>query len=60
MHGGAAGSGAPVGNRNAWKTGYWTREAKAERLRLKSLLQEGRALVRALARDLGRDPDERG
>jgi len=26
MHGGAAGSGAPKGNRNAWKHGYFTKE----------------------------------
>ena len=31
MHGGAAGSGAPLGNKNAFKHGFYTREAVAER-----------------------------
>lgn len=31
MHGGAPGSGAPRGNKNALKTGYYTKEAIAER-----------------------------
>ena len=31
MHGGAPGSGAPRGNKNALKNGFYTREAIAER-----------------------------
>ena len=31
MHGGAAGSGAPLGNKNGLKHGFYTREAMAER-----------------------------
>jgi hypothetical protein len=34
MHGGAAGSGAPKGNRNALKHGFYTAAAKARRRRL--------------------------
>jgi hypothetical protein len=40
MHGGAAGSGAPQGNKNALKRGRFTREAYAERRLVRSLLQE--------------------
>jgi hypothetical protein len=43
MHGGAAaGSGAPVGNRNALKSGLYTREAIAERKALRELLREAK------------------
>jgi hypothetical protein len=45
MHGGAAGSGAPRGNKNALKHGRFTREAYAERRLVRSLLQESRALI---------------
>jgi hypothetical protein len=45
MHGGAAGSGAPVGNRNALKHGHFTRERKAERRRTRALLQQARKLL---------------
>jgi uncharacterized protein YjcR len=45
MHGGASGSGAPKGNKNALKHGRFTREAFAERRLLLSLLQETRALI---------------
>jgi hypothetical protein len=45
MHGGAAGSGAPQGNKNALKHGRFTREAYAERQLVRSLLQETRALI---------------
>jgi glucans biosynthesis protein len=40
MHGGARGSGAPVGNRNALKHGLYTREALAERRALRDLIRE--------------------
>lgn len=40
MHGGAKGSGAPKGNRNALKHGFYTREAIAERRAFKQMLRE--------------------
>jgi len=45
MHGGAPGSGAPLGNRNALKYGRFTREEKAERRRTRALLQQARELL---------------
>jgi glucans biosynthesis protein len=45
MHGGAPGSGAPRGNRNALKHGNYTREAIAERQKLKDLVRESRKLL---------------
>jgi uncharacterized protein YjcR len=45
VHGGAAGLGAPQGNKNAIKHGRFTREAFAERRLVRSLLQESRALI---------------
>ena len=47
MHGGAKGSGAPSGPRNGnYKTGFWTKEAIAERRRLSALLREAQATLR--------------
>lgn len=40
MHGGADGSGAPKGNRNALKTGLHTREAIEMRRKIRQLLKE--------------------
>lgn len=37
MHGGAAGSGAPIGNRNALKHGLYTREANEMRFLIRDL-----------------------
>jgi glucans biosynthesis protein len=48
MHGGAKGSGAPKGNRNALKHGTYTKEALCERAELRRLIQESEALLRAL------------
>ena len=45
MHGGAPGSGAPLGNQNALKHGHFTREKKAERRRAQALLQQARKLL---------------
>jgi uncharacterized protein YjcR len=45
MHGGAPGSGAPRGNKNALKHGLYTREAIEERQQLQALLRESRRLV---------------
>ena len=48
MHGGAPGSGAPRGNKNAMKHGRYTRTALEERRYLRKLLQEARALVQKI------------
>jgi glucans biosynthesis protein len=48
MHGGAKGSGAPKGNRNALKHGTYTKEALCERAELRRLIEESEALLRAL------------
>jgi uncharacterized protein YjcR len=45
MHGGAAGSGAPKGNQNALKSGLYTREAMAERRRIRDLIRSSRKLL---------------
>jgi uncharacterized protein YjcR len=45
MHGGALGSGAPRGNKNALKHGFFTREAIAERRQLRELLRQSRDLL---------------
>ena len=46
MHGGAKGSGAPIGNRNALKHGVFTREAIAERKAFNQMLREMRQTLR--------------
>lgn len=38
MHGGAAGSGAPIGNRNAWQHGEYGGTAKVQRQAARVLL----------------------
>jgi hypothetical protein len=48
MHGGAAGSGAPRGNRNALKHGLYTRAAMDERRRMQELVQRSLQLVREI------------
>jgi len=45
MHGGASGSGAPRGNKNALKHGLYTREAIAERQKIRELMRESRRLL---------------
>lgn len=49
MHGGTAGSGAPVGNSNAVKHGYFTCEAIEERKFVRTVLIEAETLLRRLA-----------
>jgi glucans biosynthesis protein len=44
MHGGAAGSGAPKGNRNALKHGVYTSEAIDWRKHINQLMRSSRAL----------------
>jgi hypothetical protein len=48
MHGGAAGSGAPRGNKNALKHGRSTRDAIEERQRLRALLRQSRSLIQQI------------
>jgi uncharacterized protein YjcR len=45
MHGGAPGSGAPRGNKNALKHGGYTRERIEERRQIHDMLRQARALV---------------
>jgi glucans biosynthesis protein len=45
MHGGAAGSGAPRGNKNAVKHGLYAREAIAQRRQLAELMRQSRKLL---------------
>ncbi len=45
MHGGARGSGAPVGNQNALTHGLYTREAVAERREMMALYRESMATL---------------
>jgi glucans biosynthesis protein len=42
MHGGAHGSGAPVGNKNALRHGHYTAEAIARRRELSDLIKMAR------------------
>lgn len=55
MHGGAAGSGAPWGNRNARKHGAFTQERIAERRAIRALLDEAGKLLMELASVSPRD-----
>jgi glucans biosynthesis protein len=48
MHGGAIGTGAPRGNKNALKHGAYTREALERRAQIQSLLREAKQLLRDL------------
>jgi len=45
MHGGAPGSGAPHGNKNAQKHGLYTRKAIAQRRQLGELMRQSRKLI---------------
>jgi hypothetical protein len=46
MHGGAPGSGAPKNNKNALKSGLYTKEAMEERKRHRKLIKSSLELVR--------------
>ena len=48
MHGGAPGSGAPRGNRNAQRHGLFTGDAIAERRQIQALLGEARRLLQEM------------
>ena len=45
MHGGAAGSGAPRGNQNAFKHGQFSRENLEWQAHVRKLLHDGRKLI---------------
>jgi hypothetical protein len=45
MHGGAPGSGAPRGNKNAVKHGLYTRKAIAQRRKVSDLMRQSRQLL---------------
>jgi hypothetical protein len=45
MHGGAPGTGAPRGNKNAFKHGLHTRDAIAQRRQLGELMRQSRNLL---------------
>jgi hypothetical protein len=49
MHGGAAGSGAPIGNKNALRHGHYTAEAIAERRAVAALIRLSRATLADLS-----------
>jgi hypothetical protein len=48
MHGGAFGSGAPPGNKNALKHGLFTGSAIKKRQQLRDLLRQSRALIQSI------------
>ena len=50
MHGGAAGSGAPLGNKNALKHGAYTRVAIERRAAISKLVKEANKLVSEFSR----------
>jgi len=45
MHGGARGSGAPIGNRNALSHGRYTSQAIGTRREIRALLRTSRKLI---------------
>ncbi|MEQ8608802.1 MAG: HGGxSTG domain-containing protein [Rhodospirillales bacterium] len=47
MHGGLS-TGAPKGNKNAFKHGYYTAESIAQRRMIRALLKESRELVASI------------
>jgi uncharacterized protein YjcR len=46
MHGGAKGSGAPCGNKNALKHGTYTREFVEQRRQVRDLIRQSNRLIR--------------
>jgi uncharacterized protein YjcR len=48
MHGGAPGSGAPRGNKNAFTHGRYTRERIAAGRHVQAVLREARDLLRSI------------
>jgi uncharacterized protein YjcR len=48
MHGGAPGSGAPRGNKNAFKHGLYTRKAFEDRRMVQDLVRQSRMLLQRI------------
>jgi hypothetical protein len=48
MHGGAPGTGAPRGNKNALKHGRYTREAIEQRRQLRAFMRQTRILIQQI------------
>jgi uncharacterized protein YjcR len=48
MHGGAPGSGAPRGNRNALKHGFYTKALIEEREKVRTLIRQSRKLLQGI------------
>ena len=48
LHGGAAGSGAPVGNQNALKHGMYSRDTLEFKKHIRKLLRDGRDAIEKL------------
>jgi len=48
MHGGAAGSGAPKGNKNAWKHGDYSATTKAEKKRIQEITRRAMDFLKQL------------
>jgi uncharacterized protein YjcR len=48
MHGGAQGSGAPKGNRNAFKHGLYSRETIEQRKAVNALIREARRAIEVI------------
>jgi glucans biosynthesis protein len=55
MHGGAAGSGAPFGNNNAVKHGFYTGEAIDERKFVRATLIEAEKFLREMTSDSSKE-----
>ncbi len=53
MHGGAKGSGAPLGNRNAVRHGLYSRESLARRRLVNRLLRDGARLLNRIGKGFG-------
>ena len=51
MHGGAKGSGAPKGSKNAFKHGYYTKENIAKRSEVHKMIKEWKKLSQELEGD---------
>jgi len=49
MHGGAPGAGAPRGNRNARKHGWWSAAERAERRQAAALIDAGERMLEEVA-----------
>ena len=45
MHGGAKGSGAPIGNQNALKHGMYTRDSLEFQKHIRDLMNEGKEMI---------------